>query len=150
MTSRTGRRFSRLRLDRLEHRDQPAVASFGVDAQHTGISLTPAQPLEAVHWQTPVDNFPTSRAAHYGAPLVTAANTVIYPYRTDLYEPDFHIVARGGNDGALVWDVTTDWAPAPHGWYPPLQPVLATATNRVYYAGAGGTIFYRDNPDAPA
>jgi len=149
MTSRTRRGSSRLRCFHLEDRTVPAVASFGVNAQHTGISLTPAQPLEAVHWQTPVDNFPTSRAAHYGAPLVTAANTVVYPYRTALNAPDFHIVARGGNDGALVWDVTTDWAPAPHGWYPPLQPVLATATNRVYYAGAGGTIYYRDSPDSP-
>ena len=41
-----------------------------------------------------------------------------------------------------MWEVTSDWAPASYGWYPPYQPVLATATNRVYFAGAriAGTI----------
>src|SRR5262249_36189005 len=52
------------------------------------------------------------------------------------------------NDGSTVWDVTTDWTPAAFSWYPPYQPVLATATNRVYFAGEGGTVYYRTNPDS--
>ncbi|MFN6162793.1 MAG: Calx-beta domain-containing protein [Planctomycetota bacterium] len=133
--------------------DATAWSSFGGNAQHTSISTVASQALEAVHWSTKVDNFPTSRAAHYGGPLITLNNTVIYPYKTgntqSVNTPDYRIVARNGVDGALVWDIPTPYIPASYSWYPLNQPVLATATNRVYFAGKGGTIYYRDNPDSP-
>lgn len=129
-----------------------AWSSFAGNAQHTSISSVASQALESVHWSTQVDDFPTSRAAHYGGPLITLNNTVIYPYKTGNTQaantPDYHIVARNGVDGTLVWDVTTPYIPASYSWYPLNQPVLATATNRVYFAGKGGTIYYRDNPDS--
>jgi Calx-beta domain/Dockerin type I domain len=143
------RHHSRLRLVALEERWTPAVTSFGINAQHTGLSAVASQPVQAIHWQTPVDNFFSSAFGHYGAPLVTDANTVIYPFKVGNSPPNFHVLGRSGNNGAPVWDVLSDWTPAPHGWYPPYQPVLATATNRVYFAGAGGTIFFRTNPDSP-
>lgn len=142
-------------LESLEQRlalDATAWSSFAGNAQHTSVSTVESQPLEAVHWSTPVDNFPTSRAAHYGGPLVTLNNTVIYPYKTGNTQstntPNYHLVARNGNDGSLLWDVTTPFIPASYSWYPQYQPVLATATDRVYFAGKGGTIYYRDNPDS--
>lgn len=145
----------RLLFESLEPRyalDATAWSSFAGNSQHTSISTVASQALEAVHWSTPVDNFPTSRAAHYGGPLVTLNNTVIYPYKTgntqSVNTPNYHIVARNGNDGALLWDVTTPYVPPSYSWYPQNQPVLATATNRVYFAGEGGTIYYRDNPDS--
>jgi hypothetical protein len=143
-------------LETLEPRialDATAWSSFGGNAQHTSVSTVASQALEAVHWSTKVDNFPTSRAAHYGGPLITLNNTVIYPYKTgntqSVNTPDYRIVARNGVDGALVWDIPTPYIPASYSWYPLNQPVLATATNRVYFAGKGGTIYYRDNPDSP-
>jgi hypothetical protein len=137
-----------LRLVTLEDRMAPAVSSFGLNAQHTGLSGVASQPIQAVHWRATVDNFFTSAFGHYGAPLITDANTVIHPFKMGDSPPNFHVLGRQGNNGALIWDVPTDFEPAPHGWYPPYQPVLATATNRVYFAGAGGTIFYRTNPDS--
>ena len=146
----------RPRIETLEPRlalAATAWSSFAGNAQHTSVSSVPSQALESVHWSTKVDDFPTSRAAHYGGPLITLNNTVIYPYKTGNTQaantPDYHIVARNGVDGALVWDIATPYVPASYSWYPLNQPVLATATNRVYFAGKGGTIYYRDNPDSP-
>ena len=96
-----------------------------------------------------MDNFFSSAFGHYGAPLITDANTVIYPFKMGNSPPNFHVVGRQAVSGAAIWDVATDWVPAPHGWYPPYQPVLVPQTNRVYFAGAGGTIYYRTNPDSP-
>ena len=148
-------RLHKPRFETLEERAVLATAwgSFGGNPQHTSISTVTAQPLEAIHWSTPVDNFPTSRAAHYGGPLITLNNTVIYPYKTGntqaVNTPDFHVVARNGNDGSLVWDYSTPYVPLASSWYPGYQPVYASATNRVYFQGKGGTIYYRDNPDSP-
>ena len=71
-------------LELLEGRIVPVspVASWGGDAQHTAVSSVASQSLSTIHWQTKVDNFPSSRFAHYGAPLITLANTVITPYKT--------------------------------------------------------------------
>ena len=59
---------------------------FGRDAQHTAVSTTASQPLNRIHWQTPMDLQPqytgTSLLIHYGSPLVTSANTVIVPVKT--------------------------------------------------------------------
>jgi hypothetical protein len=119
-----------------------------MDAQHTGISAVASQPVQAVHWQATVDNFFSSAFGHYGAPLVTDANTVIHPFKMGNSPPNFHVQGRNGNNGTLIWDVATDFEPIESGWYPPYQPVLATATNRVYFAGAGGTVYFRTNPDS--
>src|SRR5262249_55134248 len=60
----------------------------------------------------------------------------------------FHVVARNGNDGSLVWDDTTDWTPTTYNWYPAYQPVYVPSLNRVYFAGANGTLYYRTNADS--
>lgn len=139
-------RTYRPRMEKLEERLVLADAwsSFGGNSQHTSVSSVASQPLEVVHWSTAVDNFPTSRAAHYGGPLITLNNTVIYPYKMGNTQaanaPDFHIMARSGIDGVLLWDIATPYIPASYSWYPQNQPVFATATNRVYFAGKGGAI----------
>src|SRR5258708_1404966 len=51
--------------------------TFGGNAQHTGVSATAAQPLEAIRWSTPVDLSPPGNLVHYGSPLITPANTLI-------------------------------------------------------------------------
>lgn len=136
-------------VERLEERfalDATSVPTFGGNAQHTSISSFASQPLEAIHWSSNVDDFAQSRAAHYGGPLITAANTVIFPHKTTT-TGNFIIEARSGNDGSLLWDETTDWTPSGYNWYPVLQPVYVPSTNRVYFAGANASLYYKENVD---
>src|SRR5579863_8089363 len=69
------------------HTDNVAWSGYAHDPQHTAISAQAAQPLHAIHWQTPVDLNPPgggqgSLLIHYGSPIVTAGNTVIVPVKT--------------------------------------------------------------------
>src|SRR5262249_14435128 len=98
----------------------PAAAAwttFGGNPQHTAVSPTTAQALQAIHWSTAVDLAPPAAEIliHYGSPLVTAANTVIVPVKTGSTD-GFRIDARSGTDGALIWSQTTDYILPPHGW----------------------------------
>ena len=130
----------------------PAWNTFAQDAQHTAQSTTASQPLNQIHWQTPVDLQPqysgTSLLIHYGSPLITNANTVIVPVKTGA-TGGFRVEARGGNDGALKWSLPTDYILPPHAWTPVFGPAL-TAQPRLYFPGAGGTVYFRDQPDASA
>ena len=122
----------------------------GHDAQHSGISQVASQPLNRIRWQTPVDLAPqysgTTLYIHYGSPLITRQNTVILPVKTGAYD-GFRIEARAGADGSLIWMQATDYSLPAHGWTPPYGPVL-TPKNRLWYPGAGGTMHFRDTPDA--
>ena len=126
--------------------------SFAGNAQHTGLSPTPAQPLATIRWSTPVDlAVPPSGSIliHYGSPVITPANTVIVPVKTGAAN-GYRVDARSGATGALLWTAATDYLLPPlqpFDWTPAYQPVLAPG-GRVYYAGAGGTLLYRDNLDA--
>jgi hypothetical protein len=128
----------------------PSWSSYAHDPQHTAISDVPAQPLKAIHWQTPVDLNPHYYGGelfvHYGSPLVTQANTVIVPVKTG---PDdgFEVEAFDGGTGVLKWTVTTDYSVPDSDWTPPMSVVL-TPANRLYIPGAGGTVYYMDDPDA--
>ena len=126
-------------------------SGHGHDAQHTGISQVASQPLNRIIWQVPVD-LPNSANVtlyiHYGSPVITRQNTVIFPRKTSA-AGDFIIEARAGGDGAQVWAQPTDYLLPAAGWKPPCGVVL-TPKNRLWYPGAGGTVFFRDAPDAAA
>ena len=126
-------------------------SSFGRTAQHTAIAPFRAQTLTRVRWQTPVDLDPqysgTDLAIHYGSPLITAGNTVILPVKTGA-QGGFRVEARSGKNGSLIWSLTSDYTLPPHGWIPVFGPVL-TPRPRVWLPGAGGTVYYRDDPDSP-
>ena len=129
----------------------PAPAGWntlGGNPQHTGVSAVASQPLEAIHWSTPVDLAPPAGniLIHYGSPLVTPANTVVVPIKTGSTD-GYRVDARNGQDGSLIWSQTTDYILPPHNWTPSYAPAL-TASNRVYFAGAGGTVYFRDNVDS--
>jgi hypothetical protein len=138
-------------LERLEDRTVPSDfwGSFAGSAQHTGVAPVASQPLNQVLWQTPVDLNPQYSGGdlliHYGSPLLTQANTVIVPVKTGATN-GFQVEGRSGVGGSLTWTEPTDYLLPPHGWTPSYSPVL-TSTGRLYYAGAGGTVYYVDNVD---
>jgi len=127
-----------------------AWSNFARDAQHTALSGNGSQPLNRIHWQTPVDLAPQITGdellIHYGSPLITAQNTVIVPVKTGP-NGGFRVEAHRGADGGLLWTLATDYALPPHNWIPEFAPAL-TPASRLYFPGAGGTVYYRDNPDS--
>jgi hypothetical protein len=147
------RRRPALRVEPLEDRLLLDIgwSGYAHDPQHTAISAVPSQSLDVVGWQTPVDLNPQYYGGdlyiHYGSPLVTPTNTVIVPVKTGATD-GFRLEAHNGQDGTLLWMQSTDYLLPPHGWTPSFSPTL-TPTNRLYYAGAGGTIYVIDNPDSP-
>jgi len=120
------------------------------DSQHTALSSVASQPLSAVRWQTPVDLNPQYTSGelliHYGSPLATLANTIIVPVKTGA-SGGFRVEGHNGSNGSLIWTQTTDYLLPPHNWIPSYSPAL-TPSGRMYLAGAGGTVYYRDNLDA--
>lgn len=145
------RPVAKLFLEVLEDRQLlSAWNGYGRDAQHTALSDVSSQLLQGIRWQTAVDLHPVYSGndllIHYGSPLVTAANTVLIPVKTGS-SGGFEVEAVNGQDGSVSWTQTTDYILPPHNWVPSFSPAL-TAGNRLYYAGAGGTIYYIDNPDS--
>ncbi|HEY1861049.1 MAG TPA: hypothetical protein VGG61_11875, partial [Gemmataceae bacterium] len=154
---RASRRFRkpsiRLRVEALEERCVPSAtpwSSYAGNAQHTAESSVASQSLDVIHWQTPVDLNPqfsgNDLLIHYGSPLVTAANTVIVPVKTGA-TGGFEVEGIDGRFGGVKWTQTTDYLLPPHNWTPSFSPVL-TPNNRLYFAGAGGTVYYIDSPDS--
>ena len=130
-----------------------SVPTFAGDAQHTAIFQPAAQNLNAIRWQASIDLNPSGGFAHYGAPLITAANTVLAPVKTA--NNGFQVNAFDGASGVAKYTLTTDYILPSYNWVPTYNPALAThldgalqAVTRLYYAGAGGTIYHIDNPDA--
>ncbi|HEY6230969.1 MAG TPA: Ig-like domain repeat protein [Pyrinomonadaceae bacterium] len=123
--------------------------NFAGNAQHTSVYDAPAQSLNIFKWITSIDLNNTGALIHYGAPLITAANTVIVPVKTGTTD-GFQVRAFNGATGALKYTLATDYTLPAHNWIPTYNPCIATGTfgTRLYYAGAGGTIWHVDNPDS--
>src|SRR5205814_897790 len=88
-------------------------SDYAHDAQHTGISPVPSQPLQRILWQTSVDlSVPTNNVSelfiHFGSPLITRSNTVIVPVKTTA-AGGFRIESRVGSTGATNWMRSTDY-----------------------------------------
>jgi hypothetical protein len=125
------------------------ATTFGGNAQHTSVYPAPAQNLNIFKWVTSVDLNNTGALIHYGAPLVTAANTVLIPVKTGATD-GFEVRAVNGNTGTAKYILSTDYILPTHNWIPAYNPCIATGSfgTRLYYAGAGGTIWHVDNPDS--
>ena len=121
--------------------------TFAGNAQHTNVYSAPAQNLNAIKWSTTIDFHPTT-TAHYGAPVITANNTVLVPVKTST--DGFRVDAFNGDNGTAKYTINTDYIMPAHNWIPVYNPCLATGAfgTRLYYAGAGGTILHVDNPDS--
>jgi hypothetical protein len=125
-------------------------SSYSHDPQHDSIAVVASQPLNRILWQTSVDlSVPATNTAelfiHYGSPLVTRSNTVILPVKTGS-GGGFEVEALAGATGATNWVRTTDYILPAHDWIPSYSPAL-TPGNRLYFSGAGGTVYYCDTPD---
>jgi hypothetical protein len=125
-------------------------SNYGHDPQHTAISPTGSQALGHILWQTPVDLNPQYSGddlhIHYGSPIITRANTIIVPVKVGATD-GFRVEGRSATSGALRWTQITDYTLPPHNWILSFSAAL-TPKNRLYFPGAGGTVYYRDNPDA--
>ena len=123
------------------------VPTFGGNAQHTSVYAAPAQTLNQIKWQATID-FNPGALVHYGSPLVTAGNTVIVPVKTA--GNGFQVRAFNGATGVLKYTLATDYILPAHNWIPVYNPCIVTGSfgTRLYYAGAGGTIWHVDNPDS--
>ena len=123
---------------------------YAHDSQHGAVSAVPSQPLNHILWQTPVDLNPqysgNDLLIHYGSPLITRSNTVIVPVKVGATS-GFKVEGRTGTNGVLKWTQTTDYVLPPHNWTPSFSPTL-TPKNRLYFPGGGGTVYFRDSPDA--
>jgi hypothetical protein len=129
----------------------PVWSGYARDAQHTVKSSVASQPLSQIIWQTPVDLAPQYSGdllyIHYGSAMVSAGNTVLVPVKTAA-AGSFRVEARAGANGALMWQLDTDYILPSSGWTPPFGPTL-TPSGRLYMPAAGGTLLYADGVDAP-
>jgi hypothetical protein len=120
------------------------------NSQHTAQAPHSVQNLGKIHWSTRIDLNPQYSGGelliHYGSPIVTSKDTVIIPVKTGATD-GFRVEALNAGTGAALWTASTDYTLPPHNWTPMFGPQL-TPQGRVYFAGAGGTIYYRDTPDS--
>jgi hypothetical protein len=128
--------------------DAPAWRGYAGNPQHTAAAPAKASKIKHVLWKTKVDLQAAGQdflLIHYGAPMITASNTVLVPVKTGI-SGAFQVEAHAGTNGKKLWKASSDFVFAPHDWTPSF-PAHLTAQNRLYYAGAGGTVYFRDTPD---
>jgi hypothetical protein len=124
------------------------ATTFGGNAQHTSSYAAPAQNLNRIKWTTSIDLNNTGALAHYGSPLVTSSNTVLVPVK--IAGDSFRVDAFNGATGAPKYVIPSDYIMPDNVWIPAYNPCVTTGPlgTRMYFAGAGGTIWHIDNPDA--
>src|SRR2546423_4981405 len=127
-----------------------SVPSFAGSAQHSAVYQPAVPSLNRIRWSATIDFNNTGSLAHYGAPLVTAANTVLAPVK--IAGDAFRVDAFDGSSGTAKYSVATDYILPTHSWIPVYNPCLTTGAfgTRLYYAGPGGTVYHIDNPDSAA
>ena len=145
----------RPRIEVLEDRTVPSSTAFwsgfGGNSQHTAVSPVSGQALNSIVWQTSIDQDPQYTSGgelliHYGEPAVTQNNTLLVPVKTGA-TGNYEIEAIDGYTGQIRWTISTDYILPSSSWTPSFGPVL-TPSGRVYFPGAGGTVYYFDNPDS--
>jgi hypothetical protein len=125
-----------------------AQTTFAGNAQHTSSYAPPAKTLNTILWTAKNDFNPPPPLAHYGPPLISAANTVFLPVKTSTN--GFRVDAFNGTTTAAKYTLTTDYILPTFVWVPSYNPCIVTGSfgTRLYYPGAGGTIWHVDSPDS--
>jgi hypothetical protein len=119
--------------------------TFAGNAQHTAQFPVSAQHLNHIRWSAAIE--PSFDMVHYGAPLVSPSNTVIY---ATVSASTYTVQAREGATGRLKYTLTNDYVPYSVTWGMTYGPVLTPGPSgmRLYYPGSGGTVYYVDNADS--
>ena len=138
-------------------RPAPAAgwAGFAGNAQHTAVATSMPQPFHRIRWTAKVDLAPVithhELLIHYGAPMITAANTVLVPTRVSA-RAGFRVVAYSGTSGTRRWSLSTDYRPpaflAKSGAFAPPLPAVLTPGRDPGGGRCGGTVLMRGNADA--
>jgi hypothetical protein len=106
--------------------------------------------MNRILWSATVDATHNPTASHYAAPLITASNTIIVP--TVASSSNYNIKVYEGGTGRLKYTLTNDYRVLRNlsGLRLVYQPVLVALHSalRLYYPGAGGTVYYVENPDS--
>lgn len=131
-----------------------AWLGYARNAQHTALGDTAsqgavaAQALGHIIWETTVDLAPPTGATaiHYGSPMITSQNTVLVPVKTTA-AGNFRVEAHSASNGALLWSANSDYLVPTHRWFPSFGAVVNSG-GRLYMAGSGGKILYRDSVDS--
>jgi len=131
----------------------PFWGGYGGDAQHSSLAKTGIKAPRKIVWSTPLDLNPQYSGGgtlyiHYGSPSISATNVVIYALKTGT-EGGFTFNARRTYDSKLLWTQDTGYVLPDHGWTPSVSGVL-TQFNAYAMPGAGGSIWLRDQGDAPS
>lgn len=115
------------------------------DEQHTALSTVQSQPLSAIHWHVPVDLHPPQGEIliHYGSPLITAANTVIVPVKTEANS--FRVEAHNGATGKRMYTLGTSYQAPGASFVPGLGPTISG--NQLFVPDIAGSVLVRQNPD---
>ena len=125
---------------------------FSGNPQHSARAAAPAQTLNQIKWQTPVDLAPQYSGSdlliHYGSPVITSQNTIIVPVKTTAAGA-FRVDARKATDGSLLWSASSDYVLPAANWTPEFGPALVDRPkSRLYFPGAAGSLLYREDPDS--
>jgi hypothetical protein len=127
-------------------------SGFAHTPQHDCVSMVPSQPLNRVLWTMPLiqgtfNDGKYNPYTHFSGPVVTRSNTVIFPMNLTNDGYNFRIEALAGATGQTNWEQATDFTGLTTAI--PVCPLALTPANRLFFAGAGGTVLYSDTPDAP-
>ncbi len=129
----------------------PAWNGYAANPQHTSLTTVVPQALDRIHWHRVVDRAPDGPLGlsrqHYASPLVTAAGTVITAVKFGVAD-DYRIHADQAGTRGLLWHVASDYISPPHDWLPPF-PMALGGQGTLFYAGKGGSVFFRMAPDRP-
>jgi hypothetical protein len=128
-----------------------AWMTYSHDPQHTCQSAFASQYPQQIRWQTPVDLDPQYSGGdlftHYGSPLITSANTVLVPVKTQAHGA-FRMEGHRGSDGLLLWLVNSDYAMPTHNWLPSWGSTLLPGDAGVVMPAGGGTVLLRKSPNS--
>ena len=127
-------------------------SGYGRDPQHSGQAVVGSQIPQKIRWSAAVDLAPPYSGngnlyIHYGSPVITRVNSVIFPVKTTAVG-NFRVEAHKGTDGTVTWSQTTDYTFPAHSWVPVFGMTLTPKDRYLAYPGAGGTIFVRTFPDS--
>jgi len=133
---------------------------YGGNPQHSGGYVGTSQTASLIKWQTPLDDMRSYYGgevlAHFAAPMVTPANTVVYGFRFTTANgqnfDNWEVIGRSGATGNQMWTLSTDYSAAvifPNDWTSvfPITLFGTGATRGVAVAGSAGSIIAKKSAD---